>query len=742
MVLASKKKPQQGKKKTLKEIAAKTLQDVKEAEEKAAKRPVVQVVKTKLDEIEEKLQEKLNCKYRKSCYETGQKPVIEDAWRLPSPIKIFSMESADTVNKQINYSELEELEKKVYCKYRKSCYETGVKPEIEPEIFIRTIADLTTLHEQVETRKLTLQEKCKYRKSCYETGIVPEINPKLEAAIQREVSSVIPTNVQDLKMLCKYRKSCYAEIHDSATVDTIKIIRKRRQIEKEVKRRKARRAKLHRRLRGEMQLGHWRKPSRRAAAGGASRKDVESAKLKEAKVEASPEKQEKIEEEDADKEKESVVSETKKGKSRRGRQQAPKDIVQDANIEEELELAMTEPPEKEMQPKKQRKTRKAKVEESQDEPKPVVKKAAPPAKTGRKPTEDATAKESTQTKQTTEIPEREKPTETPKPATTKEQRKKKEVKPRPKQAEEKEVEKEEKNKSEDEETAQNVSGTPKKSKMFGGAKEAMKKMIDEMHHQQGIQETKEYCKYRKSCYASGKRPKIEQTVGSPVARFAEHIEKMEKVIEEEEAAIALTAARKKTETDKKLECKYRKSCYETGILPEIKAPQEAEEQGIVFKAGISKQLQCKYKKSCYKEAGIIAAADEVADTEEKRKSSDQRAKTADDRKESIKDDEDTAIKKPTKEERASTEQKKRAEIGKSEEECQSGKACYTSADPKAMKEDHAGSMARIGLERFRKNGKCSPYYYSCREVLGLPKKEKAPIGPNGKRLCRKKPKSL
>ncbi|VDM69915.1 unnamed protein product, partial [Strongylus vulgaris] len=187
-ILASKQKVQPGKKKTLKEIAAQTLQDVQEAAEKAARRPAIKVVETKLTATQEKLNEKLNCKYRKSCYETGQKPVIEEGWKLPIPIHIFTTESAETVSKQINYSELKDLEKKVFCKYRKSCYETGVKPEIEPEIFIQTLIDLTTLHEQVETRKLTLQEKCKYRKSCYETGIIPEINPKLEAVIQKEVS--------------------------------------------------------------------------------------------------------------------------------------------------------------------------------------------------------------------------------------------------------------------------------------------------------------------------------------------------------------------------------------------------------------------------------------------------------------------------------------------------------------------------------------------------------------------------
>uniref|UniRef100_A0A914W5N5 Uncharacterized protein n=1 Tax=Plectus sambesii TaxID=2011161 RepID=A0A914W5N5_9BILA len=37
--------------------------------------------------------------------------------------------------------------------------------------------------------------------------------------------------------------------------------------------------------------------------------------------------------------------------------------------------------------------------------------------------------------------------------------------------------------------------------------------------------------------------------------------------------------------------------------------------------------------------------------------------------------------------------------------------------------------------------KCHKYRISCREQLGLPPKEKVPIGPNGKKLCRKKPKS-
>ncbi|KAK6057261.1 hypothetical protein COOONC_05224 [Cooperia oncophora] len=237
VLLSSKRVIQEkGQKKTLKEIAADTLKMVQEAGEKAAKRPVVKVVEKRLNAIEEKLNEKLNCKYRKSCYETGQKPVVADAWSLPLPIKIFSTEPAEAATKEINYNELEELEKKVYCKYRKSCYETGIKPDIDPEIFVRTFRDLFTIHEQVEPRKMTIQEKCKYRKSCYETGIVPEINPKAGGSDPQR------------------GQRCHTHNRTRLAYPV-----KRRQIEKEVRRRRAKRAKLHRRFRGELQLDSYRR---------------------------------------------------------------------------------------------------------------------------------------------------------------------------------------------------------------------------------------------------------------------------------------------------------------------------------------------------------------------------------------------------------------------------------------------------------------------------------------------------
>ncbi|KHJ75804.1 hypothetical protein OESDEN_24580, partial [Oesophagostomum dentatum] len=498
-VLASKKKVQPGKKKTLKEIAAATLQKVEAAKEKAAKRPAIKVVQKKLTANQEKINEKLNCKYRKSCYETGQKPVFDEGWKLP--ISIFSTESAETISKELNYSELEELEKKVYCKYRKSCYETGVKPEIEPEFFIQTIIDLFTIHEQVETRKLSLQEKCKYRKSCYETGIVPEINPKLEAVIQKEVSSVIPTNVQDLKLLCKYRKSCYAEIHDSATVDTIKSIRKRRQIEKEVRRRKAKRAKLHHRLRGEMQLGHWRKYSRKtayqetpqAAAEEAvkvvaepkrakSRRVKQSSKAKEPQPEVEEEAKVEIIEPQEEEKKEEPESEPAPEPKPEAQPEPEPEAEPEPEPEPETEA---EPePEPQPQPKKQRKIKRMKPEEQVDERK--VKKFTPKPRTTTK-TEEEFFRE-----------EQPKPG---KPPRSKQEPKKKEAAKPKKQAEE--VDKKEEGKQDTRKTEEVESEL--------GAKDAMQKLIEDMHHQQEIQQQKEYCKYRKSCYESGEKPKIDTT---------------------------------------------------------------------------------------------------------------------------------------------------------------------------------------------------------------------------------------
>nr|CDJ87809.1 Protein T12D8.9, isoform b [Haemonchus contortus] len=772
VLLSSKRVVQdKGPKKTLKEIAAHTLKMVQEAGEKAAKRPAVKVVQARLDAIEEKLNEKLNCKYRKSCYETGQQPVIADTWSLPLPINIFSTESAEAATKEINYDELEELEKKVYCKYRKSCYETGIKPDIEPEIFVRTFRDLFTIHEQVEPRIMSLQEKCKYRKSCYETGIVPEINPHLEAAIHKEVSPVIPTNAQDLRLLCKYRKSCYNEIHDSATVDTIKFIRKRRQIEKEVRRRRAKRAKLHRRLRGELQLGTYRGRHHRR---NKTKEEEELEEPGEMEVEYTFPMKERSEE---IKEKQEEASGSKPSKYRKTKQQQQEqaDSGEKEAVEEPVVVSTTEE-EKEDKPqvKKVRKGKKAKPQEPKVDKK--IEKREEKEKDKKK--EDVMAEEKPVTKKKEEVLAEEKPV-------ISKQKKKKEIEPSPKDSAVKQKKKEGKEQKQDD-AEQAAYARQSGSKQYDTVAAGMKKMMEDVHHHQEEQQKKEQCKYRKSCYQTGKKPKIDQTLKHLLEKPVEDVDKeakesktkekqtKERETKEKEAKVKETEERetkeketkeketeeretkeetKERETDaallklelsKKLQCKYRKSCYETGILPETVVPHYFyNDQKIVFKAGVSKQLQCKYRKSCYAETGLFDEEDlkdvkeklepavkKVAGQEAKRiPVSEKESEDKDGTKRSLKSAQTTAG--PA----SLSSDKETRDI-----ECKSGgKSCYSSAEPQAIHEDHAGSMARIGLERYRKNGWCNKYYYSCREILGLPPKERAPIGPNGKRLCRKKP---
>ncbi|KAK5965559.1 hypothetical protein GCK32_017597 [Trichostrongylus colubriformis] len=741
ILLSSKRTVQStGQKKTLKEIAAFTLQKVQEAEEKAVKRPVVNVVTQRLNAIEEKLNEKLNCKYRKSCYETGQKPIIADGWSLPIPIKIFSTEPAEAATKELNYDELEELEKKVYCKYRKSCYETGNKPDIEPEILLRTFPDLFTIHQQVEPRKMTLQEKCKYRKSCYETGIVPEINPKLEEVIRKEVSAVIPTNEQDLRLFCKYRKSCYAEVHDSATVDTIKFLRKRRQIEKEVRRRRAKRAKLHRRLRGELQLDSYRSkhyhPHNKAKQEERLQEPEDIEEIVDVKI--IPQKRGRKEKGKEKKEDaESVPDKTLEYRKSKQRQQRA-DSEEKTVIDEPVRITTTEAEDDTLQAKKSKKGKKPKAEEPKVEKK--VEKKLEKEKEKEEEKEEANMEE--KQRSATKL------------------KKKKETETKPKEDVPKQKERKEKDDKKPDDEQQREAAYEKQagSKRFDKVAAGMKKMIEDMHQQQEIQQKKEYCKYRKSCYKSGKKPKIDQSLHHIFGKTEEAV--LEKPEESEESITKKPGeplldisdeemekrntreAHAKIELAKKLECKYRKSCYETGVLPEIFIPHYFyNDQKIVFKAGVSKQLQCKYRKSCYAETGLLSEKEDLKDAEDKREKKlvDQKAKhtpsSEDDR-----DDKDDQRKSFKSAQTATGPAARSTDKETLDVECKSGgKSCYSSAEPQAMNEDHAGNVARIGLERYRKTGWCNKYYYSCRAILGLPPKERAPIGPNGRRLCRKKP---
>ncbi|KAI1725354.1 hypothetical protein DdX_02010 [Ditylenchus destructor] len=202
---------------SVKEIAAETLKKLEERErhtnEKAL--PKFSPREKYLLDAKERLKQKNACKYRKSCYETGVLPSIE-AGPLAS---LFTFQKNQTDSEKVerkasnhnpspNFEEMSVSEQKQYCKYRKSCYESGMRPEIPDKGHIDEIIRSTAPRED---QKLEL--RCKYRKSCYETGVLSPLNPPTpkqnEKTIGKAGNAPLPTTIGELKLMCKYRKSCY-----------------------------------------------------------------------------------------------------------------------------------------------------------------------------------------------------------------------------------------------------------------------------------------------------------------------------------------------------------------------------------------------------------------------------------------------------------------------------------------------------------------------------------------------------
>ncbi|GMR42490.1 hypothetical protein PMAYCL1PPCAC_12685, partial [Pristionchus mayeri] len=69
-------------------------------------------------------------------------------------------------------------------------------------------------------------------------------------------------------------------------------------------------------------------------------------------------------------------------------------------------------------------------------------------------------------------------------------------------------------------------------------------------------------------------------------------------------------------------------------------------------------------------------------------------------------------------------------------ECKYRTSCYQSV---AEKKEQRRLTTPLRPSTLRDpSSRCHKYLLSCREQLGLPPKEKVPIGPNGRKLCRKK----
>jgi hypothetical protein len=137
------------------------------------------------------------------------------------------------------FEEMNDYEQKLHCRYRRSCYPKGIRSPIDNGLgFLRFGADdvqrvVKNWWWELEQKKIERKEKdkvegheddeksfsklgCKYRKSCYTSGELPDHlkgpprkDPEEEHAAKVLGGKKVPTSIKELKLFCKYRKSCY-----------------------------------------------------------------------------------------------------------------------------------------------------------------------------------------------------------------------------------------------------------------------------------------------------------------------------------------------------------------------------------------------------------------------------------------------------------------------------------------------------------------------------------------------------
>jgi hypothetical protein len=113
------------------------------------------------------------CKYRKSCYETGShqctRTILKrDKGELPD----LSDEQVDHKHvtekeEHVDLGEMKELQKKLYCKYRHSCYETGERANLQTVAAVHKEHSAVYEHDHVD-HVVNMKVECKYRKTCYD----------------------------------------------------------------------------------------------------------------------------------------------------------------------------------------------------------------------------------------------------------------------------------------------------------------------------------------------------------------------------------------------------------------------------------------------------------------------------------------------------------------------------------------------------------------------------------------------
>uniref|UniRef100_A0A1I8E9J4 Uncharacterized protein n=1 Tax=Wuchereria bancrofti TaxID=6293 RepID=A0A1I8E9J4_WUCBA len=800
------------KQKSTKEIARMALAKVEEKARNAALRPIPAkvIIEKNLNKVTEKMKKRLSCKYRKSCYESGILPEIDiSSDNLFQKIYYFLTRRnrqgrmQEIIHKE--FTDFNNNERRIYCKYRKSCFNTGQK------IAINHGQNFKYLHIFNKYDKvIPLEIRCKYRKSCYDTGILPNLKKKIakeETPSRAPVQTVI--SLYHLKTLCKYRKSCY-------------------------KRKAEEQQNLNTGLLDEAET-HDKDETKQKEEGKKEKKKIIKSFQKEPVL-----KSEKTEETSVSKKMEHT-SETKLMKETNSKKMIKKSKVFVPVLEEKRMVGTTGNEKFEgtvYKPRKKR-TKEHTEETSMKSTKKIQKTIISTAIMKEHITEE-TVPEHVGSKK--EKPKAEK--------TEKEMRIKNE-----KIIKEKEIFVDEKDfKKELLSTATEVQPSPvkevksiflqngnitvprevniydenlsplnikllckyRKSCYENGKLQSVQiiKATQDFQEKNDHSQLEIRCKYRKSCYETGKLPENLQE-NFKMTHFTkkkeEHIPK--KHIPEENIPLTLRCKYRKScyETGKlppikisifgfseipilneyknkesveeelsteqlKLRCKYRKSCYESGILP-LHLNHTAYVVTASIKEYDSPQLKCKYRKSCYESIELDIQLDKVRKKEAQKKIQEGIVKSPHQTEPVIKHKEkeqkDKVQEEVTDEASKRTQKKKNKELRSDATEheymqielfdsqprqkatklrslnsaqklkCKYRLKCYSSVPlHQVAEEKRIEKQRQLNIKDFRRaNGAiCNIYYISCRKQAGLPILERAPIGPNGRRLCRKKKK--
>ncbi|CAG9530612.1 unnamed protein product [Cercopithifilaria johnstoni] len=778
------------KQKSTKEIARMALAKVEEKERTAALQPIPMkvIIDRDLNQIEEKMKKRLACKYRKSCYDSGVPPEIDVPFNnLFQKIYHFLRRRNQQAGVQEiihkEFKDFNDNEKRVYCKYRKSCYNTAQKPVVNrSQIFKYT--DTVKKYEEL----IPLKTRCKYRKSCYDTGILLDLKKKVAEETQPVVPVQIVTSLYHLKAFCKYRKSCYKQKAEEQQNLSVGLLNEAKTLEKDeseaiksfqkeaiLKSEKTEESNVSKKMGSEFEM----KPMKETG----SKKIIKKSKifvpeLEEKKMVAAIEN-EKFEE---------TVHKSKKKK--------PKDPVEETPIEP---------------PKKDQKIASSTIVKRSTTEKRALEYIG--SKKERVKAEKIQVdKKITKEKKILVKKEFEKE---PLPTAAEESLPVKELQSIFLQAENitslKQVNIYDKSLSP---LASKLLCKYRKSCYENGKLppiETEKTILHDFQEKEDHRSLEIRCKYRKSCYETNKLPEnLHENFKMRDLTKKEYM--TEKHTPEEHIPLALRCKYRKScyetgelppiETNRfgfstnqifneykdtqsteelskeqlKLRCKYRKSCYESGILP----PYLNHTVYVVttsIKQHENPQLKCKYRRSCYESMELDIKLDKDRKKEEHKKVQEgtvkephqtesiikhKEKKQKEEAQEEIMDEEGKRIrKKKNKESKSEAKEQEYMQIEPLDSQsrqtattlrplnsaqklkCKYRLKCYDGVPLHQVAEEKRIEKQRhLSIKDFRRaNGAiCSIYYISCRKQAGLPIFERAPIGPNGRRLCRKKKK--